>query len=583
MFRKGFLTKAAAWLTVLVLVMGMIPSQVFAGSPVLTVRCSVPEAGLSYTASSGTYQDLVPDENGTLSVELTDGLVDIAITDLKGSGEGYVFKGWKIYVSDVQYGPVTEADSASLKVALSSAVVFADGTDVFVSADGSLGFYGTVQSGITFEAVFESQEVTSPQESDPVIDETQESSGPMRGDPEAWDGETVSEPSVIDGVYQISSAAELAWFASKVNDGTGVNYDATLTRDIDLNNKQWTPIGSFSVPYKGCFDGNGFTIINFCIEIESIPSGAGCVGMFGHIDSATIENLTARGFITIHNCKGNNLYIAGIVGWSQGASTVKNCSSNVAIIVTEGSSPVYAGGIVGYNQRGGCIIACTNYGSINVDSAMTNSRSMILVGGICGMLDQTSFLEFCRNFGNINGITKKFGNAIVGGVVGYAVANSRTNGCYNCGTVTGSHINTSARHFTGAIAGNIAGTNTVTNCFYLEGSCGSGGGNAVDTEGVLVAKTNDYMKSEGFVIEINSIPPVSDYECQWEFDVTGYPAVTYLLLNNGIKSFTVDGQNAAIDREKMRITLTIPFDSGVELTLISPVVEIGRASCRERV
>ena len=52
-----------------------------------------------------------------------------------------------------------------------------------------------------------------------------------------WDGESVSEPSQLDGAYQISTAEELCWFARQVNDGTKIN--AALTDDIDLNNQPW--------------------------------------------------------------------------------------------------------------------------------------------------------------------------------------------------------------------------------------------------------------------------------------------------------------------------------------------------------
>lgn len=33
----------------------------------------------------------------------------------------------------------------------------------------------------------------------------------------AWDGTTVTEPKLEEGVYQISTGAELAWFAQTVN------------------------------------------------------------------------------------------------------------------------------------------------------------------------------------------------------------------------------------------------------------------------------------------------------------------------------------------------------------------------------
>ena len=53
----------------------------------------------------------------------------------------------------------------------------------------------------------------------------------------AW-AQTPSRPSIGDGVdnpYQISTAAELAWFRDQVNGGNNT-ISATLTDNIDLSN-----------------------------------------------------------------------------------------------------------------------------------------------------------------------------------------------------------------------------------------------------------------------------------------------------------------------------------------------------------
>ena len=53
----------------------------------------------------------------------------------------------------------------------------------------------------------------------------------------------IDEPKLINGAYQIESAEELVWFAEKVNGGDRTA-NAVLNSDIDLENKNWTPIGN---------------------------------------------------------------------------------------------------------------------------------------------------------------------------------------------------------------------------------------------------------------------------------------------------------------------------------------------------
>lgn len=61
-------------------------------------------------------------------------------------------------------------------------------------------------------------------------------------DPEGWDGKaSETAPRLIDGVYQISSPAELKWFAEKAAEYPDI--EGILTEDVDLNNRPWEPIG----------------------------------------------------------------------------------------------------------------------------------------------------------------------------------------------------------------------------------------------------------------------------------------------------------------------------------------------------
>ena len=43
-----------------------------------------------------------------------------------------------------------------------------------------------------------------------------------------WDGQSMSEPSLVDGVYQIGTGAELAWLSNEVNVNKNYTIDAKL-------------------------------------------------------------------------------------------------------------------------------------------------------------------------------------------------------------------------------------------------------------------------------------------------------------------------------------------------------------------
>ncbi|MBQ3124905.1 MAG: hypothetical protein IJC09_05755 [Clostridia bacterium] len=102
---------------------------------------------------------------------------------------------------------------------------------------------------------------------------------------DTWDGTTPDTDWDTDesGAYLITSAAELAGLASQAfnaiststaapisatpadvtgmyNAYTGVTFK--LTKDIDLNDKEWTPIGRAGMRFNGKFDGNGHVIKN---------------------------------------------------------------------------------------------------------------------------------------------------------------------------------------------------------------------------------------------------------------------------------------------------------------------------------
>lgn len=174
---------------------------------------------------------------------------------------------------------------------------------------------------------------------------------------DAWDGKIAEKFAGGTGTesdpYQISNGAELAYLAQQVNAGESYSDKYfTLTNDIDLGSKEWTPIGNENenwdgYKFEGTFDGDGHTIRNLNVPDTALP------GLFGRV-TGVIQNLivlgevhagnialndyeaTAGGIVccgdnvTVQNCgfygtiySGNNTYGA-ILGNGNNA-TVKNC------------------------------------------------------------------------------------------------------------------------------------------------------------------------------------------------------------------------------------------------------------------
>lgn len=270
---------------------------------------------------------------------------------------------------------------------------------------------------------------------------------------------TATEP------YLISTADELAWLAQEVNAGRGASYNAVLCNDIDLKDKEWTPIGkNSSYAYKDTFDGGGYTISG--LKIDSTDQYQ---ALFGYVKGGTIKNLTVVGSVT-----SSNKYTAGIVAYGSPV-TVKNCTNKVSVTAKKG----YAAGVVAYAYTNSEVMDCTNKGAIigcgdfvggivgtgggiktisncfnrgSVTNEGTPSGFAYCTGGIAGSVSSSSTVTRCGNTGVVTSTIKRTGG-VVGGAAGTISA------CFNTGTVTGIYG-------VGGVAGSaIAKDVKITDCY----------------------------------------------------------------------------------------------------------------------
>lgn len=202
----------------------------------------------------------------------------------------------------------------------------------------------------------------------------------------AWDGASVDttwyDPANTTQVeYDITTAAQLAGLAELVADGnTFEGKTLRLGKNIDLgatddngNPISFEPIGDANNPFKGTFDGQGYTIENlyqsgwaFGYEWGSY----GSIGLFGSLDDATIKN------VTIKNAEAQ--IEGGDVGGITGSATGDCTFENITITGTKlGTYNNGLGGIIGWSGAGNY-----TFKNINIDEDT-------VLGGLWGSFDSS--------------------------------------------------------------------------------------------------------------------------------------------------------------------------------------------------
>jgi hypothetical protein len=280
----------------------------------------------------------------------------------------------------------------------------------------------------------------------------------------------------------ISSVAELNNVLSDLN----LKY--YLTNNIDFsgvsltNGSNFAPIASIGNPFKGTFDGNGFSIKNLIMDYPNQDY----VGLFSTVDSdhaeiydLSIENANIKGKENVGALSGviwafNNQVLSNIDGSIRninvlnsnisGINNVGGLSGNIDLVVIANSeianTIIYGliretgesqhfGGMIGYGTRAKIIsskISNINIDTVSsfvgglvgryLDSFVENSYSTGVVkgsdsvGGLVGLMSSDS--SILNSFSS----SETIGGVAVGGLVGELV-NSKIINSYSIGIVNG--------------------------------------------------------------------------------------------------------------------------------------------------
>lgn len=286
-----------------------------------------------------------------------------------------------------------------------------------------------------------------------------------------WDGTTKTAPKTENGVYQIGTAAELAWFADAVNNGQ-TTISGKLTANINLNGKTWTAIGTSSNKFAGTLDGDNYTVSGL----------AGTGGLVYYLSAnGTVKSLCVDCAID------GTSNVGGIADKSEGR--IENCL--VSGYIKGGNDTIFGvGGIVGHGVAGNVISGCVS----TADILFKYSRYAVQngAGGIVGYTYGT--VENCYFAGNVHTNAKSVSAGGFGGLVGCARSNAVMKDCYTVGAVTGPESSF------GAVVGKVNSGATITNCAYLDTVAPQAA--ADGTTSGMTAHTADYMRSAEFAVDM---------------------------------------------------------------------------------
>ena len=274
---------------------------------------------------------------------------------------------------------------------------------------------------------------------------------------EVWDGKTTNAPVITqdengEEIAVVSTGSQLAYVAQVLSGKTPSNAPATragetvdyatmtivLDADLDLGNEEWLPVGTTSNPFKGTFDGNGFTIHN--LKVTGYNSNVGLFGVThdGEIKNFILNNANVSGRLNVGAVAGqpytskytditvkghvevNGMaYVGGVGGkdayanWTNITVDVDATSFVKANSVENGTAyRTYVGGVVGFNGEGGHTFK-------NITSNINVEGSTLDVGGLFGIAHYGNKFENCVCTGNVvNNIDKAEYALQTGGIAG---------------------------------------------------------------------------------------------------------------------------------------------------------------------
>lgn len=313
-----------------------------------------------------------------------------------------------------------------------------------------------------------------------------------------WTDHTTVVATVVDNVYSIQNASELAWIAEQVNSGadfSGVVIE--MGGDIDLSAHFWVPIGDAIHPFFGRFNGNGKEILNMTIGSPVTPENLDYAGLFGYAEHSEIGDVIINDAeiylspvsyagclagkvtgTTVTGCHTQGVadisggYFGGLIGCSISSCNISDCSAEVDV---SGGDSSYIGGLIGYNNL--CQILDSH---AEGDVTGGNNSS---IGGLMGWNNSGNVSESYAE-GDVAGGDGSYTGGLIGRNNSGQISESHADGAVTGGA--------GSLTYTGGLIGNSDDSSIVSVC-YAKGNVT--GGDSSYTGGLIGNNSGQVLQS----------------------------------------------------------------------------------------
>ena len=269
--------------------------------------------------------------------------------------------------------------------------------------------------------------------------------------------EIVKEENADENTTFIYSETDFRLFAMSVNNGeTYKGKTVKLMSNIDLANKEWTPIGNSNNKFQGTFDGQNFPISNLNVGESTLSN----VGLFGFTTDGSIKN------VHVHNADVDGRLNVGVIAGTPYTSTYENIKVTGDVTV---DGMAYVGGLFGknvYANVNNLTVDVTEESYVKANSVENGVAYRTYVGGVMGFVGEGSHV-----ISNVTSNIDVLGSTLdVGGITGIAHYGNTFENCVSSGDVTlYSYEDEGTQYEIGGIAGvwNNGGSDvTINNCEF---------------------------------------------------------------------------------------------------------------------